>query len=51
MNNLLRMRVKDWAKVQGISVLQLVHIRTVIHKGLLQAYLGPKALIIPNRPS
>jgi hypothetical protein len=49
-DNLLRLRVVDRAKVQGVGVLRIIDVRAVVHQSLLQANIRAKTLIVSDRP-
>lgn len=49
-DDLLRFRIEDGTKVQGIGVLGVVDMRTVVHKRLLQSNIRTETLIVSDRP-
>jgi hypothetical protein len=49
-DNLLRLRIVDRAKVQGVGVLRIINVRAVVHQSLLQANIRAKTLIVSDRP-
>lgn len=50
-DDLLLVRVENGAEIEGEGVLAVVHMRSVIHKCLLQSNIAAKSVIVANCPS
>ena len=50
MNDLLGVGVEDRAEIEGIRILAIVLVRTIVHEGLLETGLATEALIISDGP-
>ena len=50
-DDLLLVGVEDGAEVKGEGILTVVHVRSVVHKCLLQSNIAAESVIVANCPS